>query len=81
MAENNKRKDEQNEQRVENQKQSNRNQSGEQGEDIGANEVGRTNNLPEEEVERQEQWRENPDSREFYGPKTVPADEVSPKNS
>ena len=31
------------------------------------------------EMDRQEEWRENPQSREYFGPPTVPQDEMNPE--
>lgn len=67
--------------RDETKRNGNQNQAGEPSEEIESHEIGAENmNLSDEEVERQEQWRDNPDSREYFGPKVVPADDMNPKN-
>ena len=88
MADKNQRKDEQNDEVVENRTDDTRigngddnpNQAGEQGERIASHEIGEESDLTPEERERQQAWREDPDSREYFGPKVVPADDVSPKS-
>ena len=65
--------------RNETKRQGNQNQAGEPSEPIAEHEIGEESlNLSDEERQRQREWRDDPDSREYFGPKVVPADEMKP---